>query len=356
MANGISISEAPGLIDRIRSAGTRDLLELLTGPDAAALYGAADLVRREEVGDRVYLRGIVEFGSYCENGCAYCGLNRFNRQLPRYRMEIPAILSSVRGMYRRGIRTVVLQSGEERSLESGWLADLITRIKGIGDLAVTLSAGEKSREEYRLWREAGADRYLLKIETTDRELYGKLHPGMSFSRRLRCLDDLQDLGYQTGSGIITGLPGQTLESLAEDLLFFRRRDFDMVSIGPFIPHPRTELCHAAPGGGEISLRMIALTRILTGHPHMPANTALGSLERDYRIDALRAGANVVMPNFTPGSCREKYEIYPGKKCLTESVGECDPQLLEMLTKAGRPVGTGRGDSRKSLRAKEGKDE
>ncbi len=308
------------------------------------LFQFSNNIRQEFIGDGILLRGIVEFSSYCDNPCAYCGLNSNNKSLSRYRMTRDEVLLHVRVMYEQGIRTVVLQAGEEKEMSATWLAGVITAIKDLGDIAITLSVGERPRADYKLWKDVGADRYLLKIETSNKALYEKLHRGMSYENRLRCLDDLFELSYQTGSGIIIGLPGQTLEILAGDLLFFQKRDFDMLGIGPFIPHGSTELAEASKGDHLLTLKMIALTRILCPRVHLPATTALGSLEKDYRIEALKAGANVLMPNFSPPEYRSRYEIYPGKRCITEPVGACVSCFQTIAKNMGRYIDLARGDA------------
>jgi biotin synthase len=324
-----------------------DLAALLSVEDTEglkAIYDFADEVRRQHTGDGIFLRGIIEFSSYCDNACHYCGLNKRNIKLARYRMTKEEVLDGIAHIYSLGVRTVVLQSGEESGLKAEWLASLISEIKTGFDMAVTLSVGEKPREDYRLWKEAGADRYLLKIETSDRGLYRELHPGMSFENRLRCLEDLKELGYQAGSGIIVGLKGQTCDTLAGDIIFLREHDFDMIGVGPFIPHACTPMGDEAPGNAAMTLKTLALTRIVTKNVNLPATTALGSLGGvDHRLDGLRAGANVLMPNFTPAPYRKLYEIYPGKRCLDESVGACGQCAASMAAAVGRKIDYSKGE-------------
>jgi biotin synthase len=212
-------------------------------------------------------------------------------------------------------------------------------------MAVTLSAGERTTEDYALWRSAGADRYLLKIETTNRRLYSELHPQMSFDNRLRCSSDLTALGYQNGSGSIIGLPGQTVADIAGDIVFFAQEQFDMIGIGPFIPHSGTDLRDCPAGDINVVLKAIAAARIVTKDAHIPATTAVGSINGgDYRKAALAAGANVLMPNFTPLPYRQLYEIYPGKRCVTETTGTC-VSCVDMMARAiGRTIDRSRGDS------------
>jgi biotin synthase len=322
------------------------LLSVETGDEKAEILSFADAVRRARVGDTVLLRGLVEFSSYCSNTCLYCGLNRSNRTIERYRLSFEEILAAAAAIAARGIGTIVLQSGEDGS-QAGFIARVVSEIKDRYSLAVTLSVGERSRADYGLWREAGADRYLLRIESSDPALYEALHVGRRFETRLRCLVDLRELGYQVGSGVMVGLPGQTTRTLAGDIRFFREMDFDMVGIGPFIPHPDTPLRDAAPGVVDTTLLMIALTRIVTGNAHLPATTALGSMGgRDYRIEGLKAGANVIMPNFTPTERKRLYEIYPGKRCIDEPSGACVFCMEGLASLAGLRIDYSRGDSLK----------
>jgi biotin synthase len=292
--------------------------------------------------------GIVEFSNRCRNTCYYCGLNRKNIKLKRYRLSTEELLKSIDLIASCNVKTVVLQSGEEDDLDAAWLAGVIREIKSKYDMAITLSVGERDRKEYQLWKEAGADRYLLKIETSDKALYESLHPEMSFDNRLRCLNDLRELGYQVGSGIIVGLRGQMIETLANDILFFQKNDFDMIGIGPFIPHVETELACEKAGDVLLTLKMVALTRIVTRNAHIPATTALGSIEKkDLRLEALKASANVLMPNFTPQPYRKYYEIYPGKRCVEEKAGLCAFCMDAMVSSIGRYIDYSKGESLKS---------
>ncbi len=315
--------------------------------ELGVLFGFADAVRRQFVGNGVLLRGIIEFSNVCRNTCMYCGLNRGNSRLRRYRMTREQILAAAERIRAAGIKTVVLQSGEEDPLDADWLREIVARVKSSLDLAVTLCVGERRRDEYRMWKEAGADRYLLKIETSDPDLYASLHPGMSFENRRRCLQDLRDLSYQTGSGDLVGLRGQTLRHLARDVLFFKEGNFDMISVSPFIPHPQTPLAEEPAGDLRMTLKMTALARIVSRNAHIPATTAIGSLHgRDERPKALVAGANVMMPNFTPAPYRRDYEIYPNKRCISEDAGLCPACLEQMVAGIGRWVDYSRGDSLK----------
>ncbi|MGD9159512.1 MAG: [FeFe] hydrogenase H-cluster radical SAM maturase HydE [Desulfobacteraceae bacterium] len=329
--------------------GRGDIIRLLeTGDEKeiASLYKEADIVRKENCGDGILVRGLVEYANYCNNTCMYCGLNRVNKIIERYRMSAAEIMCCVDLIASSGIKTIVLQSGEEKESGPERLADIIQEIKNKYDMAVTLSSGEKDRDTYRLWREAGADRYLLRIETTDESLYKRLHPGMSFENRKRCLDDLRDLGYQNGSGLLIGLPGQTIESIADDILYLKEMEFDMTGTGLFIPHPATLLADMPPGSLELTLKVLAITRILMPYTHMPAATSFGSLGRDYRELALRAGANVIMPNFTPEKYKKFYEIYPSKICLSEDRMIYAEKLETLAAATGRYIDYSKGDSMK----------
>jgi biotin synthase len=339
------------VLERIRTAGTPDREDLgvvlrVTDPaELARLFGFADAVRRESVGDGVLLRGIVEFSNVCRNTCRYCGLNRGNTDLARYRLTRDQVLAAVRNIREAGIKTVVLQSGEEDNLDADWLREVLGEIRLSLDAAITLCVGERSRQEYQTWKLAGADRYLLKIETSDPCLYGELHPGMSFENRTRCLEDLAALGYQTGSGNLVGLQGQTVESLAGDIQFFKRGRFDMISVSPFIPHSQTPLAGEPAGDLMMTLKMIALTRIACPEAHIPASTAIGSLHGwDERPKALAAGANVIMPNFTPAAVRRLYDLYPGKTGCDLPPQQSVAAIERMIAAMGRWVDYGRGDA------------
>ena len=333
-----------------RCATEADLEYLLAQNDRDAtrqIARLADEVRSRYAGDGIILRGLVEFSNFCARTCAYCGLNRYNTVLPRYRMTEQQILESVNDIAEAGIKTVVLQSGEDVCLNASWLAQVVEEIKDEFDIAVTLSIGERDTQDYRLWKQAGADRYLLKIETTNPAIYNQLHPGMSLENRRRCLLELKSLGFQTGSGSIVGLKNQTYADLAQDILFFTERDFDMVGIGPFIPHPQTSLAEQPQGDLGLTLRTLALTRILTRDTHLPATTAVRVAGRSEAFEsALAAGANVVMINFPPPPFRKLYEIYPTKKGSARSPGWTIKKLENIADRLGRYISYSRADSLK----------
>ncbi|NLM45839.1 MAG: [FeFe] hydrogenase H-cluster radical SAM maturase HydE [Firmicutes bacterium] len=310
------------------------------------LFRAADLVRKRHVGDAVHLRGIIEFSNYCRRHCSYCGLRCANKDLQRYRMTPDAIYQAALDAAALGYRTIVLQSGEDLFFDADTVAALVRRLKKLG-VAVTLSLGERTYEEYRLWRKAGADRYLLKHETADPVLYQKLHPDANQAGRLDCLSWLRELGYQVGSGCMVGLPGQTAEMLAADLLLLKELDVEMAGIGPFIPHPSTPLAEAAAGTAEMTLRMVALARLLLPLAHLPATTALATIDGYGRTKALSCGANVVMLNVTPLEYRSMYEIYPNKNRADSTPAAARRQFEELLAGLGRPVAEDVGHSPKS---------
>ncbi|MDD5134980.1 MAG: [FeFe] hydrogenase H-cluster radical SAM maturase HydE, partial [Phycisphaerae bacterium] len=302
----MNIKRIQSVIERVFAADIPNrgdiehLLSLEDEKQTEMLFNYADAVRKQFVGNEILLRGLVEFSNYCRNACWYCGLNKYNKELQRYRLSSDEIMGAVENIVAAGIKTVVLQSGEDEGLDGYWLKELIECIKSKFDIAVTLSAGERSYEEYELWRQAGAERYLLKIETTDKGLYWNLHPQMDFENRIKCSRHLKSLGYQNGSGNLVGLKGQTIESLAEDIIFFKKEGFDMIGIGLFIPHKSTPLKDEPLGDIKLVLKVLAVTRIVTKDAHLPATTAVGSIgNNDARLLALKAGANVLMPNFTP---------------------------------------------------------
>lgn len=317
------------------------LLNLSEAEAREALFPAADAVRKSGVGDGIFLRGIIEFSNICVQDCLYCGLRRSNTALRRYRMKEAEILSAARRIRGEGIGTVVLQSGEEGSLPQEQLCSLVEKIKIDTGLAITLSVGERPKEEYRAFFEAGADRYLLKFETTDPDLYRRLRPGRSLHERLRALTDLRELGFEVGTGNMVGLPGQGPETLADDLLMMKSLDADMLGIGPFLPHPQTPLAASPPGDVFETLKALAVARLLTRTTNIPATTALQTLDAEGRIRALEGGANVVMPDFTPPARRRHYEIYPGREKRID-LPEFLCQLYSDIERIGRRVGTGSG--------------
>lgn len=305
------------------------------------LFSLADKIRKENVGDEVHLRGLIEFSNICKRTCKYCGLRCENKDIDRYRIEPDDIIFYAQKAVDMGYKTIVLQSGEDEYYSRELLCKIIKGIKTL-DVALTLSIGERCFDDYKAFKDCGADRYLIRIETTDKELYKKMHPHMSFENRVRCLKDLGKLGYEVGTGCLVGLPGQTIESLANDILFFKEINADMVGIGPFIAHPHTPLKDYLNGDFTLALKVMALTRILLKNINIPATTAMETLNPNGRIIALQSGANVVMPNVTTTEYRAKYEIYPNKICINENPAQCFNCVSGKIRSIGRSVSTGYG--------------
>jgi biotin synthase len=311
------------------------------------LFRLADEVRAKYMGNQVHLRGIIEFSNYCIQNCLYCGLRHDNTKLFRYRIEPEEILAIARQAAALGYGTLVLQSGEDPWYTAEMLADLVRQIKDSLNVAVTVSAGERERADYELWREAGADRYLLKHETADPGLYARLRPGHQLAERVEKLQWLRELGYQVGSGCMVGLPGQTLETLALDLMLLKELDVEMAGLGPFIPHGETPLAGERSGSADLTLNLLATARLVLPWTHLPATTSLGTIDAQGRQKALQVGANVVMPNVTPARYREHYQIYPGKICQQEEPDHCRGCVEGWVTALGREIGHGWGQSPKS---------
>ena len=333
-------------IDQEGELTKEELVRLLSLTDQEALerlFRCADLVRRKYVGEEIHLRGLIEFSNYCRKNCSYCGIRRDNNKLTRYRMSIEEILEAVKEAAAAGYRTVVLQSGEDLFFTADRLSELLRRIKEEADVAVTLSVGERPRWEYEQMYQAGADRYLLRFETSNQALFEQLHPDGDYRKRLQALSELKETGFQVGSGVMIGLPGQRVEDLAADILLFKELDLDMIGVGPFISHEETPLAGQPSGTAEMTYKVIALTRLVTRRTHIPATTALGSLRRvDGRLKALSLGANVVMPNVTPAKYRALYQLYPDKVCLQEEAAHYRDGMTGWLAALDRPIGAGYG--------------
>ncbi len=305
------------------------------------LFDKADFVRKQYVGDEVHLRGLIEFSNICRNNCHYCGIRRGNTNACRYRMSEEEIIATARRAANLGFKTIVMQSGEDMYYDTGRMCRIIEAIKKF-DVAVTLSIGERTYAEYQAFRTAGADRYLMRIETTDKDLYHKLDPDMSWQHRNECLLAIKELGYELGSGIMVGLPEQSIESIAEDLLFLKELGVDMAGIGPFIPHPETPLAQEQGGTLNLALRTMAVMRLLLPDINIPATTAMESLAPDGRIQALKAGANVVMPNVTDREYCKLYELYPNKTCPSATPAHTQTAIAQKILSIGRTIGSGQG--------------
>lgn len=319
------------------------------GEEMESLLRRALKVKLRELDNYVHLRGLIEFGNTCEKNCLYCGLRRGNAKVERYCLTDDEVLSCARLAHELGYGSVALQSGERSDPEFiARIERLVREIKKIdgGSLGITLSLGEQTEDTYRRWFDAGAHRYLLRIESSNEELYYKIHPRdakHSFGQRIGCLESLLKTGYQTGTGVMVGLPFQTLDHLAGDLLFFKKMDVAMVGLGPYIPHPDTplyrfkDLIPPAKERMEMTLKMIAVLRLMMPQINMVAATANQTIDPQGREKAIRAGANVIMPNLTPGEYRESYFIYPDKACVKDTPDQCQTCLDIRLAAIGHRI-------------------
>ena len=332
-----------------------DILNWLREENTSRLEGLweqADTIRQQIVGDAVHLRGLIEISSHCIRQCKYCGLRATRKTLQRYRMSEQEIMDCATEAVQYGYGTVVIQAGEDYGVKTSWLGDIVRQIKSETPLAVTLSMGERPVEDLRIWRRAGADRYLLRFETSDSELYDEIHPPTPGGTldRFDLLSELKELGYEVGSGVMVGIPGQTVEGLSNDIDMFRRLDLDMIGVGPYINHPDTPLgeqpptaVDQAPNSELMVYKVIALTRLVCPEANIPSTSALATINlAQGREIGLTRGANVVMPNLTPTKYRQLYEIYPAKACIYETASQCHTCLQKRIESIGRTVGTGPG--------------
>ena len=336
-------------IEQEQMISREELEELLTTTDQELieeLYRRARKTAGKYYGKEIYLRGLIEFTNYCKNNCYYCGIRCGNEKAQRYRLTMDQILSCCESGWELGFRTFVLQGGEDPYFTDEKIVDIVKKIRNsYPDCAITLSIGEKTKESYRLYKEAGADRDLLRHETANEDHYRHLHPEqMSLANRKQCLRDLKELGYQTGAGFMVGAPGQTLECLAEDLIFLKELNPEMVGIGPFIPHHDTKFADEPAGSVELTLFLLSVLRIILPKCLLPATTALGTADPKGREKGLLAGANVVMPNLSPVKDRKKYELYDNKICTGEEAAECRGCLERRIDAIGYQCVTDRGDS------------
>ncbi|OBQ56831.1 [FeFe] hydrogenase H-cluster radical SAM maturase HydE [Halodesulfovibrio spirochaetisodalis] len=342
-----------------------EIIEILKSPVAQegtsfsdtdnSLFTAATATARALFNSTVFQRGLIEFSSYCRKNCHYCGLRSSNTELLRYRLTHDEIMQAVDNAHALGMGTIVLQAGEDEDVNPHFVYTVVRAIKEKYNLAVTLSLGDHPDDVYRLWRDSGADRYLLKIETSDSDLYSLYRPGEHLYDRLNRIETLQRLGYETCSGIIIGLPGMTAETLTDDLLLLSSMGLDMIACGPFIPHPQTPLRHAEQGRLVESLRVTALLRLANPAANIPAISALDSLsiikKNEGRVLALNAGANVIMPSITPDDVRSRYAIYPGKNDPACTGHAAVKQLQHQVQQAGFTLSSQAGSSmRRTFRA------
>lgn len=339
------------LITKLRQEHHLDAEEykaLLLCRDADALKYLQEQAREValgQFGNRVFIRGLIEISNRCHNNCYYCGIRKENQHVARYELTQEDILDCCREGYTLGFRTFVLQGGETPATKDAWMVETISSIRQeFPDCAITLSLGEKSREAYERFFQAGANRYLLRHETHNEEHYRHLHPaGMSIKQRLQCLTWLKEIGYQTGTGIMVGSPGQSIDHLVEDILFIEQFHPEMIGIGPFIPHHDTPFATALPGSMEMTLKLLSIFRLMHPEVLLPSTTALATLSPDGRERGILAGANVVMPNLSPRDQREKYTLYDNKVSLGAEAAEGLQQLEEKLAAIGYRISKERGD-------------
>ena len=331
--------------------------------DLNSFFQQTDEVRRTCVGEEIHLRGLIEFSNICRRNCLYCGIRASNSSIQRYRLTEEEIIAAAEKAVEFRYGSVVLQTGEDSGIEADWLGKIVKKIKKMG-LAVTLSLGERDDQDYQLWRKAGADRYLLRFETSNRQLFNVIHPPLSNRKpvdRIEILQKLRSLGYEIGSGVMIGIPGQTYEDLARDIDIFRTLSLDMIGCGPYLPHPQTPLGNPethknidlpdidpkdqVPATAEMAFKVIALARIVCPKANIPCTTAVATIDaQEGRKLGLMRGANVVMPNLTPVKYRKMYEIYPNKSATYLSVEQTHDAVMQTLREIGRIPGTGRGDS------------
>ena len=342
------------LIDKLEATGELSLeeyeyiIENRTTEIAEILAKRAVALRQKYYGDAVFTRGLIEISNYCKNDCLYCGIRRSNKAADRYRLTESEILECCDEGYELGFRTFVLQGGEDGYFTDDVLCSIISKIKGkYPDCAVTISMGERSYESYKRLYEAGADRYLLRHETADKEHYEKLHPSeMSFDNRIKCLFDLREIGYQVGCGFMVGSPYQTAKTLAKDLKFIETFKPDMCGIGPFVPHHDTPFRDEKAGTVELTCFLLSLIRIIHPRVLLPSTTALGTIDPCGREKGVLSGANVVMPNLSPVSVRKKYELYDNKICTGEESAQCKSCLSMRMNSVGCQIVVSRGDINK----------
>lgn len=334
------------IIDFYRRATLDELIQL------------ANSVCEKNYGNKVFIRGLIEFSNYCNRNCLYCGIRSDNNTVNRYRLEKEEIVAIAEKGYNQGLRTFVLQSGEDNYYSLKDFCYIIEKIKALSnnEAAITLSCGIKSKKDYQELKKAGADRYLIRFETSDPELHKYLRAGISLEHRIKALEALKECGFETGSGYMVGLPGETEEIRINNALLAKKLDLNMLGIGPFIPHPATPLKNSKQEGLELTIKATALVRILLPDANIPATTAAGSLDNLGREKALKAGANVLMPNITPKEAKKHYLLYPGKICLDESGFECINCLQNRVATINKTITLERGDSLSIIKTKEKTDD
>ena len=346
------MTDVQSVIQKLVSSGDisrEEIILLLENRNAdiqSVLAEKASAAARENYGNKVFVRGLIEFTNYCKNDCYYCGIRCSNKNASRYRLTRDEILECASHGYDLGFRTIVLQGGEDAFFNDDLVVDIVKSIKREHpDCAVTLSIGEKSFESYKKLFDAGADRYLLRHETADPVHYSKLHPSnLSSENRKECLFNLKKIGFQTGAGFMVGSPYQTIENIADDLLFLKKLDPEMIGIGPFIPHKETPFADEQAGTLELTLYLLSIIRLMLPTVLLPATTALGTIDPRGRELGILAGANVVMPNLSPVSVRKKYDLYDNKICTGEEAAECMNCLKKRIESIGYEIVKDRGDN------------
>ncbi|MDR7856785.1 [FeFe] hydrogenase H-cluster radical SAM maturase HydE [Tissierella sp.] len=338
------------LIDKLYETNNLDyedlvyILENIDESHKKYLIEKAHDTRMKTYGDKVFMRGLIEFTNYCNKRCKYCGISAGNKNVDRYRLSLEDILYCCEMGYKLGYRTFVLQGGEDPYYTDDIIVEMITAIKSkYPDTAITLSIGEKPYASYERYYKAGADRYLLRHETASQELFEKIHTNSSYENRIECLWNLKKIGYQIGAGFMVGIPSQTKADLAMDLVFLKELDPEMIGIGPFIPHKDTVYRDDQGGTVEDTTTMIALLRLLLPYSLLPATTALGTIDPLGREQGIKAGGNVVMPNLSPTNVREKYSLYDGKICTGDEAAECRLCIENRIVSSGFSVDMSRGD-------------
>ena len=329
----------------------KELIENINDEDLKYLNTLARKVADEIYGKDVYVRGLIEFTNYCKNNCYYCGIRAENKNAERYRLDKTQILECCKSGYELGFRTFVLQGGEDMYFTDDMICDIVSEIrKNYPDCAITLSIGEREKESYQKYFNAGANRYLLRHETADKEHYQKLHPEkMSFDNRIKCLENLKEIGYQTGCGFMVGSPYQTTDCLVKDLRFIKNFEPEMVGIGPYLSHKDTPFLDKPNGSVRLTLMLLSIIRLLLPSVLLPATTALGTAKADGRELGILAGANVVMPNLSPVTVRKKYSLYDNKICTGEEAAECRFCLSNRMKSIGYNIVTSRGDNIKFIK-------
>lgn len=325
----------------------QEVLDLLKAENEElnALYKQADLIRQINMGDEVFLRGILEISNHCKKSCNYCGIRSKSKDITRYRIPKDEILKSCKDLKKTSMTTIVIQAGEDPALSKEYIGDLIQNIKAETNLAITLSLGEQNEETIQHWKKCGMDRYLIRYESSNPLLFKEAHPDDDLTTKLKFIETLQNNNVQTGSGFLIGIPGQTLEDLAKEIIFCTKLNLDMIGIGPFIPHPNTPFANKQNSfEKEIFFKVISIIRILNPNAHIPSTTAFDAIQSNGRMLLLQRGANVFMPNITPQKFKKMYQLYPNKSCVDECEDDCDKHIKRRILSIGRQIGKGPGHS------------